>query len=355
MRMTQDRTLITGGAGFIGCNLANRLLAGGHDVTILDNLSRPGCKHNLAWLNQLHGERAFRLIPGNITDFETVRQAVSGATRVYHLAAQVAVTTSILDPRADFEANAVGTLNLLEAVRQAGHDPIVIYSSTNKVYGGMETVRVAEEATRYWYRDLPQGIAETQPLDFHSPYGCSKGAGDQYARDYARIYGLRTVVVRQSCIYGPRQMGLEDQGWLAWFMIAALKNLPITIYGNGKQVRDVLFVDDLLDAYDAMVQNIDRAAGGIYNIGGGASHTISIWTEFGPVLEGLLGRPIPVKQMDWRPGDQCIYVSDTSRACSELQWRPKVSVDAGIARVFEWVKAHEDLFDHMTPVVAHAS
>ena len=209
---------------------------------------------------------------------------------MYHFAAQVAVTTSVRDPREDFEINALGTFNVLEAVRQRSPQAIVLYASTNKVYGGMESVEVAEDATRYRYRDLPLGVSEDQVLDFHSPYGCSKGAGDQYVRDYARIYGMRTVVLRQSCIYGTRQFGVEDQGWMAHFCICAGLGKPITIYGDGKQARDASWIDDLVAAYEAAAANIDRTAGQIYNIGGGPEHSLSIWSEFGALLERVTGR-----------------------------------------------------------------
>jgi CDP-paratose 2-epimerase len=271
-----------------------------------------------------------------------------GVKVVYHLAGETAVSTSVTDPRADFEDNALGTFNALEATRaarDAGADPIFIYTSTNKVYGGMEEIAVEERDGRYVYRDLPRGIAEDQPLDFHSPYGCSKGAGDQYTRDYARIYGLRTVVMRQSCIYGYRQFGIEDQGWVAWFIIASVTGQPITIFGDGQQVRDVLFIDDLLDLYDAAVAHSDVVAGQVYNIGGGPAHTISIWTELGPILERLLGRPVPVSYSDWRPGDQRIYVSNIDKARRELDWSPRVGVQEGIERLYHWVVAHRHLFE----------
>jgi CDP-paratose 2-epimerase len=345
--LTHDNILITGGAGFIGSNLAHRLLGEGHKITVFDNLSRPGCDFNLAWLREMHGTNAFRLISANLTDFDALRQAAEGVDRIYHLAGQVAVTTSVRNPRLDFEDNAKGTFNALEAARLVGNDPIFIYASTNKVYGGMEGVKIIEEATRYRYADLPFSVTESQPLDFHSPYGCSKGAGDQYTRDYARIYGLRTVVARQSCIYGYRQFGIEDQGWVAWFIIAALKGQPITIYGDGKQVRDVLFIDDLLDAYEAMVQNIETAAGQIYNVGGGSQNAMSIWAEFGPLLEKLLEHPIHARYADWRPGDQPVYISDIRKAERELSWRPHVSVHQGITRLFEWIRDHQELFDHL--------
>ncbi|WP_322794224.1 SDR family NAD(P)-dependent oxidoreductase [Bellilinea sp.] len=336
--------LITGGAGFIGSNYVARLLQRGEGVIIYDNLSRAGAVRNLDWLKSTYGENSFRLIQADVRDAHSIQEAASEADVIVHLAGQVAVTTSVVDPRNDFEINAMGTFNVLEAARLSGRDPIVIYASTNKVYGGMEEVKVTELASRYAYVDFPYGIPETFGLDFHSPYGCSKGCGDQYTRDYSRIYGLRTVVMRQSCIYGTRQFGIEDQGWVAWFVIAAVKRLPITIYGDGKQVRDVLFVEDLCDVYDLAVERIDLAAGQVFNIGGGAEFTISVWQEFGPLLEKLLGESIPVKRGDWRPGDQRVYVSDTRKAQEILGWKPKVGVEEGIQRLFEWVKTNRDLF-----------
>lgn len=336
--------LITGGAGFIGSNYVARLLQRGEKVIVYDNLSRAGAIRNLEWLKNTYGQNSFRLIQADVRDAHSIQEAASEADVIVHLAGQVAVTTSVVDPRNDFEINALGTFNVLEAARLSGRDPIVIYASTNKVYGGMEEVRVVEQASRYAYVDFPHGIPETFGLDFHSPYGCSKGCGDQYTRDYSRIYGLRTVVMRQSCIYGTRQFGIEDQGWVAWFVIAAVKRLPITIYGDGKQVRDVLFVEDLCDVYDLAVERIDLAAGQVFNIGGGAEFTISVWQEFGPLLEKLLGEKIPVKTGDWRPGDQRVYVSDIRKAQEVLGWKPKVGVEEGIQRLFEWVKTNRDLF-----------
>jgi CDP-paratose 2-epimerase len=254
-----------------------------------------------------------------------------------------------VDPRSDFEDNALGTLNALEATRaarDAGADPIFLYTSTNKVYGGMENVAIEERSGRYVYRDFPRGVDETYPLDFHSPYGCSKGTGDQYTRDYARIYGLRTVVLRQSSIYGYRQFGIEDQGWVAWFIIAAVTGKPITIFGDGKQVRDVLFVDDLLDAYDAVIEHIDIAAGQVYNIGGGPPNTLSIWSEFGPILERLMGKRVPAKPDDtWRPGDQRIYISNIDKARRDLDWSPKIGVEQGIEELYNWVVENQHLFE----------
>jgi len=330
--------LITGGAGFIGSNLADALASDGWVVWIFDLLARPGVERNLAWLQERHGGR-IRFIRGDVRDFPAVAEAVRQAEVVFHLAAQVAVTTSLIDPRTDFEINALGTLNVLEAARQARHRPIVLYTSTNKVYGAMEEVPVVEEATRYRYADRPFGIDERQPLDFHSPYGCSKGAADQYVRDYARIYGLPTVVFRMSCIYGPRQFGTEDQGWVAHFVISAMTGRPITIYGDGKQVRDLLFVTDLVAAMRAAVERIDRTAGQVYNIGGGPEHTLSVWHEFAPLLAEILGRPLdPPAFRPWRPGDQKVYVSDIRKAMRDLDWRPQVGVQEGLTRLAEWVR-----------------
>ncbi len=336
---------ITGGAGFIGSNYVARLLGRGERVTVYDNLSRAGAERNLAWLRSRFGQNAFTLIRGDVRDADLLASSLGDADVVVHLAAQVAVTTSVEDPRTDFEINALGTFNVLEAVRQSPKRPMVIYASTNKVYGGMEDVKIVEEETRYRYADLPFGVPESQPLDFHSPYGCSKGSGDQYVRDYARIYGIPTVVFRQSCIYGLRQFGIEDQGWVAWFVIAAVTGRPITIYGDGKQVRDVLFVDDLLDAYDAAVARRDEVAGEVFNIGGGPQNTISIWREFAPLLEKALGRSVPVSYGDWRPGDQRVYISDIRKAERLLGWKPRVGVEEGIARLVEWVKANRSLFE----------
>ncbi|MBC8506765.1 MAG: GDP-mannose 4,6-dehydratase [Anaerolineales bacterium] len=336
--------LVTGGAGFIGSNYVHRLLGRGERVTIFDNLSRAGAPLNIQWLRTSHGENSFDLVIGDVRDADKLLLSMQDIDIILHLAGQVAVTSSVEDPRKDFEDNALGTFNVLEAARLSDRRPIVLYASTNKVYGGMEQARIEEGSTSYKYADLLYGVPETQPLDFHSPYGCSKGTGDQYVRDYHRIYDLPTVVFRQSCIYGPRQFGIEDQGWVAWFVIAAVLGKPITIYGDGKQVRDVLYVDDLLNAYDTAIANIVSAAGKVYNIGGGPTNTLSIWREFAPLLENLLGQKIDVDRGDWRPGDQHVYVSDIRKAEQELGWQPKVSVEDGVQRLFEWVKANKHLF-----------
>lgn len=336
--------LITGGAGFIGSNYVARLLKRGDQVTVFDNLARAGARLNLEWLRQTYGDHAFKLIQADVRQAGDIQSAARDADVIVHLAAQVAVTTSVNQPREDFEINALGTFNVLEAARLSGRNPAVLYASTNKVYGEMEDVAVVEKEGRYAYANLPLGCSESQPLDFHSPYGCSKGAGDQYVRDYHRIYGLPTVVLRQSCIYGPRQFGIEDQGWVAWFVIAAITGRPITIYGDGKQVRDILFVEDLLDGYDSALAHIDSAAGQVFNLGGGPDKTLAVWTEFEPILEKLLGHTIKAARGSWRPGDQKIFVSDIRKAERELNWKPQVGVQEGIVRLYDWVQANRTLF-----------
>jgi CDP-paratose 2-epimerase len=348
--MTLDqrrKVLITGGAGFIGANLADRLTAAGDNVTVFDDLSRKGSEKNLDWLRSVHGED-LRFIEGNVCDRAEIARAMQGAQVVYHLAAQTAVTTSVTDPATDFMINAAGTFNVLEAARAEGDNPVLLYTSTNKVYGEMEHVEVKEEATRYTYATLAQGVDEREPLDFHSPYGCSKGAADQYVRDYYRIYGLRTVVFRQSCIYGPRQMGVEDQGWVAWFVIASLLGKRLNIYGDGKQVRDLLYVSDLIDAYQAAVDNIETTAGQVYNMGGGPENTISVWREFEPVLSKVLGQKIPEPAFgEWRPGDQKVFFCDTSKAARDFGWTAKTRAEDGIRQLAEWVAANRELFEEV--------
>lgn len=337
------KVLITGGAGFIGSNAARRHQRRGDVAIVVDDLSRPGAEANLAWLRAGGDLRFVRLDLRDAAAVATLLAEHRDAGRILHLAGQVAVTTSVAAPRADFEANALGTFNLLEAARAAGVSAPILYASTNKVYGALEGVEAGERDGRWALLDRPLGVAETQPLDFHSPYGCSKGAADQYVRDYHRIYGLATVVFRQSCIYGERQFGIEDQGWVAWFTIAARLGRPITLYGDGRQVRDVLFVDDLLDAFDAAAERIATAAGRVYNVGGGPANTISLLDLLGE-LEARLGRPIPRRHEDWRPGDQRVYVSDVRRAATELGWAPRVGWREGIARLDAWVATHRELF-----------
>jgi CDP-paratose 2-epimerase len=336
------RYLLTGGAGFIGCNAAARIKRRGNDVIVVDNLSRAGSVANARWLADEHGIGVTRI---DLRQADAIAACVAEVRPdvVLHCAAQVAVTTSVTDPRRDFEDNALGTFNLLEAVRLGAPSAALLYTSTNKVYGGMEDVAIELHDGRYRYVDLPGGCDEQRPLDFHSPYGCSKGAADQYVRDYGRIYGLKTVVFRQSCIYGYRQFGVEDQGWVAWFSIRAALGKPVTIFGDGRQVRDVLFIDDLVDAFVAAIDRIDQTAGRIYNIGGGATNQMSL-RELVAHLDRLSGRPLQVEYAGWRPGDQRIFVCDIAKARRELDWSPRVSCAEGVERLYRWIDSNRALF-----------
>lgn len=338
--------VITGGAGFIGSNLASYYLRQSHSVVLFENFSRGGSVKNLDWLKNFGGN--LTVLKGsveNVTDVERLLPYIAKADAVVHLAAQVAVTTSVTNPRNDFNVNALGTFNVLEAMRTSKSQAKFIYSSTNKVYGNMEDVPIEKMPTRYIYKNLSHGVSESRGLDFHSPYGCSKGAADQYVRDYSRIYGLDTVVFRQSCIYGPRQFGVEDQGWIAWFMIAVTLGRDLTIYGDGRQVRDILYIDDLIHAYDLAIQHKNETRGNVYNIGGGAHNSLSVWSEFQPILERLVGHKINVAHADWRPGDQCVYISDIRKAQKEFGWKPTTSVSQGLSKLYRWVVANKTLFE----------
>ena len=337
------KVIITGAAGFIGGHAAESFLRQGATVVAVDNLSRRGNSENLAWLQAQQGD--FRFVHADIrseVDIDRVFAAHKDADAVLHLAGQVAVTTSVTNPRMDFEANALGTLNILEAVRKNCPHAALLYSSTNKVYGGMEDIVITEQNGRYGYRDLPGGMPETTPLDFHSPYGCSKGAGDQYVRDYARIYGLKTVVLRQSCIYGTRQFGIEDQGWVAWFTIATVLGKNITLYGDGKQVRDVLWVEDLVRLYRLCIDNIETARGQVYNAGGGPNFTMSLLELLG-FLGDLNGKPVPTASADWRPGDQRVFVADIHKIERDLGWTPTVSPADGVRKLWEWTHPNREM------------
>jgi CDP-paratose 2-epimerase len=330
--------LVTGGAGFIGCNIADRLAREGHDVIILDALARAGVEANLDWLKQRHGSKTNAII-ADIRDEEAVTKAVRDASAVFHMAAQVAVTTSLVDPIDDFQVNIRGTLNVLEAVRRRGASVPVVFASTNKVYGDLADVQLREEADRWTPADAEvraRGISESRPLDFHTPYGCSKGAADQYVLDYARSYDLPTAVIRMSCIYGPRQMGTEDQGWVAHFLIRALEGGPITIYGDGKQVRDVLHVDDAVDTYLAARRSIDRVKGQVFNLGGGPDNAISLRQLLGHI-ESLAGRPVDTRFEGWRAGDQRYFVADARRARETLGLGPPKPWRQGIAELADWL------------------
>lgn len=328
------RVLVTGGLGFIGCNVANRLLRDGHEVIIFDNARRDGVMKNLEWLREHHADRV-NWINADVRDAAAVRKAAADASAIFHLAGQVAVTTSVENPQEDFAINAQGTLNVLEAARSIKPLPVLLFTSTNKVYGGIDHVRIVERPTRYDYESQPNGISESCPLDFHSPYGCSKGAADQYVRDYFRIYGLPTVVLRMSCIYGPRQFGNEDQGWVAHFALTGLRGGDLTIYGDGKQVRDLLYVDDLVEVMMRCISQPDRVAGEIFNIGGGPANTISVWNELRDPLAKLIGKLPNVTYGPFRHGDQRVYISDIREAQRQLAWTPKVGVAEGLKRMVE--------------------
>lgn len=333
--------LITGGAGFIGSNLAHRLLSSGQPVVLFDNLSRPGVEQNVQWLQQEHGELV-RLEVADVRDAEPLRREVRQASRVFHFAAQTAVTTSLVDPVHDFEVNARGTLNLLEALRALNNPPPLLITSTNKVYGDLKHVdlQVSLKGSRYEPVDEDRkahGFGEDQQLDFHSPYGCSKGCAGQYVLDYARTFRLPAVAFHMSCIYGPHQLGTEDQGWVAHFLIKALENAPITIYGDGRQVRDILFVEDLVDAFLLAHANIGTLSGQAFNIGGGARNTVSL-LELIDLMATLRGRPPEVEFSDWRSADQRYYVSDVRKFSRATGWMPKVGVRDGVTQLYNWLR-----------------
>ncbi len=330
--------LITGGAGFIGANLASHLLSQGEEVSIFDNLSRPGVEKNLEWLQREY-PAGLSFVRGDILDSDEVRRAVSRAGFVFHLAAQVAVTSSVDEPRRDFSVNALGTLNVLEAIRTTRQPPPLIYTSTNKVYGDLGRLDLCIDGDRYEPADSAVrefGIDERQPLSFHSPYGCSKGAADQYVLDYTRTYGIPGIVFRMSCIYGPRQFGNEDQGWLAHFLIRALSDEPVVLYGDGMQVRDVLYIDDLVDAFSLARRNIGSLSGEVFNIGGGPRCVTSL-RELLTLIAEMQGKKVEIRWNDWRVGDQRYFVSDASRFKQLTGWSPKVSLKEGVQRLYAWL------------------
>jgi CDP-paratose 2-epimerase len=336
--------LVTGGAGFIGCNIADRLAGEGHDVIIFDALARAGVETNLDWLKQRHGAK-IRAVIADIRDEDALGKAVAEASAVFHMAAQVAVTTSLVDPLDDFAINIRGTLNLLEAVRRRGERLPVIFASTNKVYGDLADISLREDAECWTPVDAQvrsHGISEARPLDFHTPYGCSKGAADQYVLDYARSYGLPTAVVRMSCIYGPRQMGTEDQGWVAHFLIRALEGKPITLYGDGKQVRDICHVDDAVDAYLALWRSIDTAKGRVFNLGGGPDNAVSL-RQLIREIQTVLGRKVETRYEDWRAGDQRYFVADARALRETLGLATPKLWRQGIVELAEWLAAARGL------------
>jgi CDP-paratose 2-epimerase len=329
--------LITGGAGFIGSNLADRLAGEGQSVIVYDALSRPGVERNLAWLRERHGNKINAII-GDIRDEDEVVRAAADAKAVFHFAAQVAVTTSLVDPREDFDVNVRGTINLLDAVRTRGRRVPVIFASTNKVYGDLSDLPFTSIDDRYEPASMiaGRGINDDRGLDFHTPYGCSKGAADQYVLDYARSFGVPSAVFRMSCIYGQRQMGTEDQGWVAHFLIRALEDQPISIYGDGRQVRDILDVHDAVTAYTRALSNIDRVAGRAFNLGGGPANAVSL-LQLIDEMRAVTGRDVDLKFEDWRQGDQRWYVSDTQAARTALGLPEPRDWREGVARLAGWL------------------
>jgi len=332
-------TLVTGGAGFVGVNLADKLLSQGKKVLIFDNLSRSGVENNLFWLREKHPAN-LQVMIADIRDRVAVNYAVEKAEQVFHFAAQVAVTSSLENPFYDFEVNAQGTLNLLEAIRNSAHQPPVLFASTNKVYGSLDDLGIVMNGTRYYPENdfyNKHGISEKRNLDFHSPYGCTKGIADQYMLDYSRTFSLKTVVFRMSCIYSPHQFGTEDQGWVAHFLIQALKNKPIMLYGDGKQVRDILFVDDLVNAYILAMENIDVLNGHAFNMGGGVKNTISL-LELCDIIGEIKGKKPQIRFSDWRPSDQKYYVSDFSKFNAVTGWTPRTTVREGVQHLYNWLQ-----------------
>ena len=340
--MSTKRILLTGGAGFIGCNAARYFSKRNWDVVVADNLSRPNVEKNLDWLRE---DIRFDFFRVDVRDTAAVDELFKSQRfdAVIHLAAQVAVTTSVTNPRMDFEVNAAGTFNVLDSIRRHAPGTVFIFASTNKVYGKIQGADVERRDNRYVYVNRPHGIGEQESLDFLSPYGCSKGAADQYTLDFARIYGIPATSFRQSCIYGPRQFGVEDQGWVAWFAIAARLGRPITIYGDGMQVRDVLCVDDLVRAYEAAILAPEKVAGNAFNVGGGPGNVLSL-LDLIEMLERQFGKKIPLNWSDWRPGDQRVYVSSIRKLSKVLGWAPEISPARGVAHLMDWVDEHKDAF-----------
>lgn len=338
--MIKKRIFISGGAGFIGCNVAKYYLDKGDTVVVYDNLSRSGAELNLKWLKKDKNKSNFKFINGDIRDFKKLNKSMSNFDIIYHMAAQVAVTTSMEDPRSDFEINALGTFNMLEAFRLKSPKAIFLYASTNKVYGNLEDLNCVVKKGRYVFanKNYKNGVSEERGIDFHSPYGCSKGAGDQYVRDYGRVFNLKTIVFRQSCIYGQRQFGNEDQGWVMHFVRSIIDNKSLKIYGDGMQVRDILHIDDLINAYVSAIKNIKIANGNIYNIGGGLANSVSLLELFS-ILSKVVPNKIKYSFNDWREGDQKIYISDNSKLKKELNWKPIINIEKGIDKLINWAKS----------------
>jgi len=352
MKWAGSRVLVTGGAGFIGSNAAEFFAEKEDDVIVFDNLSRAqllgkSCKNPEHEWNHLKKYNNIQLIEGDVTNFEQLKEACKDVDVIIHAAAQTAVTASLDDPKTDFMINTLGTFNVLEAARRFCNNPVIIFCSTNKVYGNnVNNVRVLEREKRYTFENkFKDGISEKFPIDSceHTPYGCSKLAGDLYTQDYAKMYSLKTAVFRMSCIYGPRQFGVEDQGWAAWFTIATITEKPITIYGDGKQVRDVLYISDLIQAFDAFLQRKNQLMGEVFNIGGGSENTLSL-LELIDLLEQLTGKRSKINFSEWRPSDQKVYISDITKAREKLGWTPKINPAEGVKRLVDWVSENKQLF-----------
>jgi CDP-paratose 2-epimerase len=331
------KVLITGGAGFIGSNAARYFSEKGHDVHIYDNFSRGGGRENVRWLKSFNINK-FNIIEADICEADKLFNCIAENQYdwILHLAGQVAVTTSVIDPKLDFQSNVIGTFNVLEAIRNHSPHSTLIFASTNKVYGELPDEMFTDIGGRYIYRTYPNGLSEEKSLDFHSPYGCSKGAADQYVIDYGRVYGLKTFVLRQSCIFGTRQFGIEDQGWVAWFAIAAVTGKPITIFGDGKQVRDILHVDDLINCYHKIFVKSSQLSSDYFNVGGGVHNQISL-NELIKKLELILKSPITINFGPARVGDQKCFISDNSKLKNIVGWNPKINVDEGLNKLLEWV------------------
>ncbi len=352
MDFNGKRVFITGGAGFIGSHAAETFAKAGGQVTVYDNLSRAKllgkagewASYNWNYLSKLPG---VKLVKGDVLDEKTLEKEITGSDVIVHCAAQTAVTTSVTDPRTDFLNNALGSFNVLDAARRHADGAAFIYCSTNKVYGdNVNGIGLSEGPTRYSFAgEFAQGVPESFPLDAseHTPYGCSKLTGDAYARDFAKLYGLRTGIFRMSCIYGERQFGVEDQGWLAHFIISAAKGRGVTIYGDGKQVRDVLYAKDLIACYQAFLEKSKALAGEAFNIGGGSSNTLSL-LELISLIKDLTGKELQTTQADWRPADQKVYVSDIRKAEAKLGWKPATSPREGVSKLAQWVSANEREF-----------
>lgn len=338
------RYLIIGGAGFIGANFAFKLLSEGEDVVILDNFSKKGSKNNASWLKQsFPGIEILNLdIRGRMELSDAIKKRYDV---IFHLGGQTAVTTSIEKPFEDFDINCVSTLNLLETIRLRSPSTILVYSSTNKVYGSLENLEITETKTRYSLLNK-KGIDEDNSLNFYTPYGCSKGSSDQYILDYSRIYKIPAVVFRQSCIYGPRQFGTEDQGWVAWFMIATLLDKKITIFGNGKQTRDILYVDDLFDAWKLATNNIDKVKGEAFNIGGSETNSLSL-LELIRLIEKMFNKKIDINFNDWRSGDQKVFISNNEKLYKSLGWKPTTNIKAGLENLFRWITKNKEVLSSL--------